>query len=292
MLLLPGRAAMRRASLLSTCAAALAAAAPAAAQEVPTTGDAPAPVSTPTASGKKVFTAADFARFAPRTAFDMLAQVPGFSIRGEDGNSRGLGQATGNVLLNGKRLSGKSTDPVTALAVDPLGQRSADRDRRRRRARRSGPQRAGRQCRLRGEGQAVGAVELSPRISRPLRRSALHPRRRVGQRHGRPGRIYRRPSQRREPERCGRPDHHHARRRHPVRDPRRSLARQFRPAAGERPVQDRRARLLARQPQPAAAPVPLPLRRAQPARPGQWGRSDPPHDDPPEGRELRDRRRL
>jgi hypothetical protein len=121
MLFTPGRAALRRACLLSCCVSALAATAPATAQEAPTTGDAPAPVSTPTASGKKVFTPADFVRFAPRTAFDMLAQVPGFSIRGEDTSSRGLGQASGNVLLNGERLSGKSTDPVTALQAIPAG---------------------------------------------------------------------------------------------------------------------------------------------------------------------------
>ena len=78
------------------------------------TGDAPAPVSKP-AGNKRVYTPADFARFAPKTALDMLSQVPGFSIRGEDTGSRGLGQASGNVLLNGKRISGKSTDPVTAL---------------------------------------------------------------------------------------------------------------------------------------------------------------------------------
>jgi outer membrane receptor for ferrienterochelin and colicins len=97
--------------------------APAVAQEAapaPTTGDAPAPVSAP-AGNKRVFTPADFARFAPRTALDMLNQVPGFSIRGEDTSSRGLGQASGNVLLNGKRISGKSTDPVTALQAIPAG---------------------------------------------------------------------------------------------------------------------------------------------------------------------------
>src|SRR5688572_15722355 len=81
----------------------------------PPTGDAPAPVAAPAADGKRVYMPADFARFAPKTALDMLSQVPGFSIRGEDNASRGLGQASGNVLLNGKRISGKSTDPVTAL---------------------------------------------------------------------------------------------------------------------------------------------------------------------------------
>lgn len=121
MLLQSGHAALRRACLLSCCAMALCAASPSLAQEAPTTGDAPAPVSTPVTNGRKVFTPADFARYAPRTAFDMLSQVPGFSIRGEDGGSRGLGQASGNVLLNGKRISGQSTDPVTALQSIPAG---------------------------------------------------------------------------------------------------------------------------------------------------------------------------
>ncbi|WP_426266335.1 TonB-dependent receptor plug domain-containing protein [Sphingomonas sp. LHG3443-2] len=95
--------------------------APALAQEAaPATGDAPPPVSAP-AGSKRVFTPADFTRFAPRTALDMLNQVPGFSIRGEDTSSRGLGQASGNVLLNGERISGKSTDPVTALQAIPAG---------------------------------------------------------------------------------------------------------------------------------------------------------------------------
>ena len=48
------------------------------------TGDAPPPQGTEVAAatqatGKKVYTPADFARFAPKTAYDMLTQVPGFS---------------------------------------------------------------------------------------------------------------------------------------------------------------------------------------------------------------------
>lgn len=84
---------------------------------VPETGDAPAPVSAPS-NGKRVYTPADFTRFAPKTALDMVNQVPGFSIRSEN-VERGLGQASGNVLLNGERISGKSTDPVTALQAIP-----------------------------------------------------------------------------------------------------------------------------------------------------------------------------
>ena len=50
---------------------------------------------------------ADFARFAPRNANQMLNQVPGFSIR-ENNGDRGLGQANTNVLINGQRVSTKN----------------------------------------------------------------------------------------------------------------------------------------------------------------------------------------
>ena len=48
----------------------------------------------------------------------MLARVPGFTIR-EAIEERGLGQATGNVLLNGQRISGKSDDVQTRLSRIP-----------------------------------------------------------------------------------------------------------------------------------------------------------------------------
>jgi hypothetical protein len=80
------------------------------------TGDAPPPTPTLPASveGSKSYTPADFVRFAPRTALDMLRQVPGFTIEGVS-QERGLGQASGNVLINGQRISGKSNDAVTEL---------------------------------------------------------------------------------------------------------------------------------------------------------------------------------
>ena len=95
--------------------------APAFAQAPPTPSEpeenAPPPVATesPTQQGGRVYTPADFVRFAPRNAFDMLGQVPGFSIQEVDSDVRGLGQATGNVLINGERWSGKSTDILTEL---------------------------------------------------------------------------------------------------------------------------------------------------------------------------------
>ena len=68
----------------------------------------------------RTYSPADFTRYAPRTALDMLEQVPGFVIR-EAVQERGLGQATGNVLLNGQRLSGKSNDVLTQLGQVPAG---------------------------------------------------------------------------------------------------------------------------------------------------------------------------
>jgi hypothetical protein len=83
-------------------------------------GDAPPPETEQTAGagGSRTYMPADFARFAPRTALDMLRQVPGFSIQGAN-QARGLGQASGNVLINGQRISGKSNDAVTELSRIP-----------------------------------------------------------------------------------------------------------------------------------------------------------------------------
>jgi len=85
------------------------------------TGDAPPTPTLPASvEGAKIYTPADFARFAPQTALDMLRQVPGFIIEGASGG-RGLGQASGNVLINGQRISGKSNDAITELGRIPAG---------------------------------------------------------------------------------------------------------------------------------------------------------------------------
>ncbi|MBY0421655.1 MAG: TonB-dependent receptor plug domain-containing protein, partial [Parvularculaceae bacterium] len=99
---------MKNNLLAATAAAALSCGLAAAqAQEVPAQ-----------AGAAKTYTQEDFKQFAPRTALDMLRQVPGFVIREED-SQRGLGEATGNVLINGKRPSGKSDDVVTQLSRIP-----------------------------------------------------------------------------------------------------------------------------------------------------------------------------
>lgn len=70
------------------------------------------------AEGVRTFLPADFERYAPQTAYDMVSRIPGFAIR-QESSGRGLGQATGNVLINGQRISGKSNDVVTELGRIP-----------------------------------------------------------------------------------------------------------------------------------------------------------------------------
>lgn len=113
---------MIRSTSLIAVAAALSI--PAFAQEAAVPGETPPLAATEGASSggsaRQVFTAADFTRYAPTNAYDMLNQVPGFSIRDNE-NRRGLGQATGNVLFNGKRPSNKSDDMYTQLSRIPAG---------------------------------------------------------------------------------------------------------------------------------------------------------------------------
>jgi hypothetical protein len=106
---------MAKSHLWSCALISLAFAAPACARETTT----PVPSDTASVEAKRSYTAADFARFAPRSALDMLRQIPGFLIAESDQGSRGLGQASGNVLVNSERLSSKSDDIFTQLARIP-----------------------------------------------------------------------------------------------------------------------------------------------------------------------------
>src|SRR6478735_3302838 len=83
--------------------------------------EAAAPPDKPTIeNAARTYTPEDFKRFAPNNALDMLEQVPGFVIRNAV-QERGLGQATGNVLINGQRLSAKSQDVLGQLGRIPAG---------------------------------------------------------------------------------------------------------------------------------------------------------------------------
>ena len=85
---------------------------------------APAAARPATGSTKLVYTLSDFARFAPKTAYDMLSDVPGFTIQTVDTTNRGLGQASENVLINNQRVANK-TGAVDVLQRTPAA--SVDR---------------------------------------------------------------------------------------------------------------------------------------------------------------------
>ena len=65
-------------------------------------------------SVRQTYLPEDFSRFAPRSALDMVRQIPGFSLNDGEGE-RGFGQADTNVLINHRRVSGKSNGPRQAL---------------------------------------------------------------------------------------------------------------------------------------------------------------------------------
>ena len=89
-------------------------------------GDAEQPVATaenfPLSNAPRVYYPADFARTAPRTAFDLVQQIPGFtaSTAAAGGGGRGFGEASGNLLINGDRISSKSTSVQDELARIPV----------------------------------------------------------------------------------------------------------------------------------------------------------------------------
>lgn len=80
-----------------------------------------ATISARTEGDRRVYEAAAFERFGPRTALDMLEQVPGFSIRQAD-NERGLGQASENVLIDGARIANKTGGALNELQRIPASQ--------------------------------------------------------------------------------------------------------------------------------------------------------------------------
>ncbi len=75
--------------------------------------------STPTATQAiRKFEPAFFAVYNPVTAFDMVRQVPGFSIDNGDA-LRGFGATAGNILINGQRPSSKNSisDELTRISA-------------------------------------------------------------------------------------------------------------------------------------------------------------------------------
>lgn len=70
---------------------------------------------------QSTFTPSDFAQYAPLNARDMVSRIPGFRLSNsrQQDESRGLGQATENVLINGQRVSSKSSSAADLLARIP-----------------------------------------------------------------------------------------------------------------------------------------------------------------------------
>lgn len=75
----------------------------------------------PISATAEVYTPEFFERFAPQTASDMLRNIPGFNIDGGE-RRRGFGQGGGNVLINGRRVSGKSNSALDELNNVPADQ--------------------------------------------------------------------------------------------------------------------------------------------------------------------------
>ncbi len=68
---------------------------------------------------RQIYEVAQFARFAPQTALDLVSEIPGFTIAAIS-TDRGLGEPSQNVLINGQRITGKSNDAETTLARIPV----------------------------------------------------------------------------------------------------------------------------------------------------------------------------
>lgn len=60
-----------------------------------------------------------FERYQPATARDMVSRIPGFTLSGADNSERGFGQATLNILINGRRPSSKSSGADAILQRIP-----------------------------------------------------------------------------------------------------------------------------------------------------------------------------
>ena len=87
---------------------------------VVTAGDGSADITTPGSESERTATGDDanaviqtyapayFDEFQPNTARDMVARIPGFTLRGGNDGERGFGEADTNFLINGRRPSTKS----------------------------------------------------------------------------------------------------------------------------------------------------------------------------------------
>lgn len=82
------------------------------AETPPTTTEAPA-------AGRTRYEAAFFQPFAPSTALDIVARIPGFTLNDGQSGVRGFGGAAGNLVINGSRPTSKSDGAATILSRIP-----------------------------------------------------------------------------------------------------------------------------------------------------------------------------
>ena len=81
----------------------------------------PAQVAQVAQPGAETYPAAFFAAFAPQTALDMVRRAPGFRLDLGDEGVRGLGEAGGNVLVDGRPPAAKTGGLAAVLAAIPAG---------------------------------------------------------------------------------------------------------------------------------------------------------------------------
>lgn len=98
-------------------------ASPLGAQEAPGPASEPAPdagaAESVTAGGGRSYEPAYFAQYSPRTALEMVERIPGFRVQEGNTAARGLGEASTNVIINGRRVSTKSDDIRSQLTRIP-----------------------------------------------------------------------------------------------------------------------------------------------------------------------------
>ena len=70
-------------------------------------------------SSEQVYQPDYFDQFTPQTASDMVQVIPGFNIRGGGNDQRGFGEASLNILINGRRPSSKSSGANAILSRIP-----------------------------------------------------------------------------------------------------------------------------------------------------------------------------
>ena len=114
-----------------------------------------------------VFTPADFARFAPKTAYDMLVQVPGFTPARRRPGARawpGVGERPDQRPAHRQQVGRRDR----RTAEDRGRQCRADRDRRSRQPRHRRPVGPGRQRHRQGSQESERPVRMAARSPRPL----------------------------------------------------------------------------------------------------------------------------